>query len=465
MPLPTKTDLSTLILPGVKPVQHFKIACMFQEEYDALPDEFKPYYEYNEETRQYTLNELEWLKWRKHGPYHRHPEDARYIPYTLGGSDIAVLFDGSDLSRELFLYDGQHGSNFKCRMELFHEKTGRKLELEEKKDTDVLWTGHNEEPSIRALFKKRYCDEHPTDIVKVINDCHMYQCGMRDKYGKLLYPFVLCDLDGLVEINGVMGVLECKTCNKGSEDFKLWKQRIVPLKYYLQVCWYMLCMNLPYAYICAKWGLSPSECCYIYIERDFEVEKAILEMAQEFLQSVRDNILPDTNGQNMDHIFIYWRRKMGNPKPETPTVRLDRSYRDTISHLSVLQDEIKAMNINAEDLRKQRNMILSNEIFPLMGDSSEAVVDYSPTSNLRIILKNKNAASRKIVDSESLRAYDSKLYEKFVKPVFDDHLFIEEMENNPDVSEFIVEDRTLTDAKLNYCDIRLEPKIRPERHI
>ena len=102
MALPTKTDLSTLVLPGVKPVEYFKIANVFQDEFDALPSEFQVHYDYDPETRTYTLDELEWLKWRKHGPYHRHPEDSRYIEYTLGGSDIAVLFDGSELSEQLF---------------------------------------------------------------------------------------------------------------------------------------------------------------------------------------------------------------------------------------------------------------------------------------------------------------------------------------------------------------------------
>ena len=186
--------------------------------------------------------------------------------------------------------------------------------MKEKIGSDVLWVGHNEEPSIRNLFKRNYCKDHPLDIVKVINDCHMYQCGMRDHTGKLLYPFVLCDLDGLVEINGVTGILECKTCNKGSEDYKLWKKHIVPLKYYLQVCWYMLCMNLPYGYIVAKWGLLPSECVYIYIERNFDVENLIIKMAQDFLEAVKTKQPPDLNNQNMDRLFVYWRKKNGQSK-------------------------------------------------------------------------------------------------------------------------------------------------------
>ena len=32
MALPTKTDLSTLVLPGVKPVEYFKIANVFQDD-------------------------------------------------------------------------------------------------------------------------------------------------------------------------------------------------------------------------------------------------------------------------------------------------------------------------------------------------------------------------------------------------------------------------------------------------
>ena len=97
--------------------------------------------------------ETEWLKWRRHGPYHDHPEDARYIDVTLGGSDIAVLFDGSELAESLYLYEGQHGSNFKASVEL-STKNRTQIQACGKKNADVLWVGHNEEPSIRNLFKK-----------------------------------------------------------------------------------------------------------------------------------------------------------------------------------------------------------------------------------------------------------------------------------------------------------------------
>ena len=337
------------------------------------------------------------------------------------------------------------------------EKTGKKFEMKEKKKigSDVLWVGHNEEPSIRNLFKRNYCKDHPLDIVKVINDCHMYQCGMRDHTGKLLYPFVLCDLDGLVEINGVTGILECKTCNKGSEDYKLWKKHIVPLKYYLQVCWYMLCMNLPYGYIVATWGLLPSECVYIYIERNFDVENLIIKMAQDFLEAVKTKQPPDLNNQNLDRLFVYWRKKMGNPKPDAPVKMLGREYKDTALTLSMIGTSIKDFQQKESDLKKQRRDILTKQIFPVMGQSSEALVDFSPSSNMRIKLHN---GSKKMVDSDSLKSYDPELYHQYVKEVFDERLFIEEMTDTDLGDEFIVDSNVLTDSKLEYCEVRLEPK-------
>ena len=46
-------------------------------------------------------------------------------------------------------------------------------------------------------------------------------------------------------------------------------------------------------YIVAKWGLLPSECVYIYIERNFDVENLIIKMAQDFLEAVKTKQPPD----------------------------------------------------------------------------------------------------------------------------------------------------------------------------
>lgn len=459
MPLPTKTDLKNLIRPYCDPIQHWKIDNVFQDELSSYPAEIQENYVYNEETRTYTLMETEWLKWRRHGPYHDHPEDARYIDVTLGGSDIAVLFDGSELAESLYLYEGQHGSNFKASVELFYEKTGRKFRLVEKKNADVLWVGHNEEPSIRNLFKKKFQDEHPMDIVEVINDCHMYQCGARDKDGKLKYPFVLCDLDGIVKINGVTGILECKTCNIGSEDYRIWKSGKVPLKYYLQCCYYMLCMNLPYAYICVKWGISPQECAYMYIERNFEVEEMIIDMAEKFIQCVKTNTPPDLKGQNMDRLFVFWRKKMGNASSDVPPKDLPDSYKETILQLSYMNDEIKAANKTANEIKERRNNLLTEKIFPVIGNANEARVSFNEKKDLVLHVRDKSFTNMKI-DTKRLQEEDPDIYRMYLitKTEFDQKRFVKE---NPDlVDEYMIEDDTLTDGKMNFCDVNLQNKLK-----
>ena len=51
-----------------------------------------------------------------------------------------------------------------------------------------------------------------------------------------------------------------------------------------------------------------------------------------------------------------------------------------------------------------------------------------------------------------------KLYNQYVKEVFDEKLFIEEMTDTDIGDEFIADNNVLTDSKLEYCDVRLEPK-------
>lgn len=116
---------------------------------------------------------------------------------------------------------------------------------------------------------------------------------------------------------------------------------------------------------------------------------------------------------------------------------------------------IKDFQQKESDLKKQRRDILTKQIFPVMGQSSEALVDFSPSSNMRIKLHNNN---KKIVDVESLEASDPELYHHYLKEVFDEKLFMEEMADTCIADEFIVDSNILTDSKLEYCDVRLEPK-------
>lgn len=447
-------QMESLVVHDEQPVIHPKIEFMFPDEYEQLPVVLKPDYMFDDETRTYKLPEYIWHKWRKHGPYYKDASDPRYVDVAIGGSDIAVLYEGSTLSNWLYRYEGQHGSTYKIPVELWCEKTERPLPMIEPGKADIFFAGHNEEPSIRNLFKYHYQKEHPLDVCEVINDTHMYQCGRKDENGQLLLPFCLCNLDGITVINGVRLGLECKTCQKGSEDYLLWKKGVVPLKYYLQVCWYMLGANLPGFYICCKWGIGINDFTYIFIERDFEVEQALIAMAKEFVECVRNDVEPTLAGNNVERLYVYYRKKQGPFKKDATPVKLDDSYMETMVELSIIQDEIEKANNSIKSLKKKREQILLKDIFPAIGTANKC---YVPNGKKAIVCITKAEPTRKAeyIQEEKLKKEMPELYRNYVQTehVFNRHLFLRE---HPAIAEKYLQYDLLTDARKDYCKIRME---------
>lgn len=433
-----------LIQKDVEPVVLYKIENAFQEDLDSYPKEIASQYLYDDETRTYYIPEYVWLEWRKHGP-------NKDIDVAIGGSDIAALYDGSALEDVIHLYDGQHGSPYKTAIELFYEKSGIKLPLKETFNPEIFWVGHNEEPSIRRLFKKKFQKEHPEDIIEVINDTHMYQCGIKNADGSLKYPFVLCDLDGTIVINGIKGVLECKTCRLGSEDYKLWKKGIVPLKYFLQVHWYLLATNRAFAYIICKWGLGMEDCRYIRIDRDFEIEQEILNTATAFVEAVKTGVVPNTNGQNVERLYTFYRKKAGNYDPDIPPVELSEDMMSDVMDIHMKNFAIAQKTKEIGELTKERNAILVKKIFPVVGNSNEAYIK-SGDSVLTLKLKNKSTSSVKL-NIEHLKVAHPDVYESYLvkNEIFNTATFQKEQKALYD--ECLVEDDTLTEGKMNYCKV------------
>lgn len=452
MSLPTTTDLQTLILPNAEPIQHFKTANMFADEYELLPAELKDAYDYDPYSRTFSLRTTEWLNWRKHGPYHYDPYDARYIDVTLGGSDMGTLFCGSELEEKIFLYPEQKGSSYKAAIELYYEKIGQELSVKEwNSNLDVLYVGHAEEESIRSMFKKLYTSDHPMDIVEVINDTHMYQCGQRDTMGKLLYPFAIVNLDAMVSINGIEGILECKTCTKSSEDYILWKNGKVPLKYYLQCCWYMMTMNKPYAYICVKWGMLPSEYRYFYIERNFEIEALLLRTAKRFIDGVKTNTPPALDGQDVNRLNIFYRKLYGE-EIKAETVQLPDDVADDIMELSLINDDISSCTAKINKLKTERNTILCRSVFPYLKNAQKGQVKLTSKASLEISVREK----KKHVNLERLRDEAPDIYKRYLvtKETFNESLFAKEQTA---LMEQFGEEKidVLTDAMQNYCRVRM----------
>lgn len=209
---------------------------------------------------EYADGSEEWLGARAHGKYYDNPLHPEYIPVTITGSEASGI---------------ENDNTFKTKEELYAEKMGIKVKMERPKNQAILDAGHELEQFVANMFVKyMYVEEKITDI-EVWQDTNMYQHPH--------YPFALANIDRRIKVNGIPGILECKTTGSYS-DIELWKAGIVPKKYEWQVRHYLGVLNLPYAYIVCCWGFTLKETAVIKITRDLAVEQMLFEDEQEFVE-------------------------------------------------------------------------------------------------------------------------------------------------------------------------------------
>lgn len=174
-------------------------------------------------------DEKAWLKGRLNG---------------IGGSDASAVV----------------GKNpYKTNIELFEEKTGRRIAPDISEKPYVIY-GKEAEQYIRELFRLDYPQ------YQVMH--HEYRILQ-----SLDYPFMQASLDGeLVDQDGRKGILEIKTTNiLQSMQYEKWKDRI-PDNYYIQVLHYLLVTGYEFvvlrAHLRSNWGTDVrTQVKHYFIER------------------------------------------------------------------------------------------------------------------------------------------------------------------------------------------------------
>lgn len=175
-------------------------------------------------------NEQEWLSGRLNG---------------IGGSDASAVV----------------GMNpYKTNIELFEEKTGRRVPEDISEKPYVIY-GKKAEEYIRELFRLDYpeyqVEHHEFRILQ-----------------SLSHPFMQASLDGeLTDQEGRRGILEIKTTNiLQSMQYEKWKDRI-PDNYYIQVLHYLLVTGYEFvvlrAHLVSEWGQDKRTTVkHYFIERE-----------------------------------------------------------------------------------------------------------------------------------------------------------------------------------------------------
>lgn len=164
---------------------------------------------------------------------HDFPDEAAWLAGRMNG------IGGSDASAVV-------GMNpYKTNIELFEEKTGRRIPEDISEKPYVIY-GKQAEEYIRELFRLDYpeyqVEHHEFRILQ-----------------SLSYPFMQASLDGeLTDQEGRRGILEIKTTNiLQSMQYEKWKDRI-PDNYYIQVLHYLLVTGYDFvvlrAHLVSEWG-------------------------------------------------------------------------------------------------------------------------------------------------------------------------------------------------------------------
>lgn len=341
------------------------------------------------------LSNDEWLKWREHGPHYSDPLDPNYIPVTVGGSAVSVIF----------------GDNpWKSKLEFYHEKSGvAQPKYKRPMNQAILDAGHELEEFVANMFVKKMAEEGVTDVEKWA-DTMLYQHPY--------FKFAVCNLDRRIKVNGVPGILECKTTGNWN-DISLWKQGIVPKKYEWQCRYYMATMNLNYCYICCCWGFTTNECAVILITRDLEIEKVMMEEVKEFVECCEMGVEPEMQTAHMETLAKYYTRLYGEIKPDAPAVELPDSAEvyELVEAAASIAERKAAVEAQMDKLEEEEYKITSMLMSLIGGDSTYATyrVDDDNVYAIKLKLPMKKAG----FDEEALKQDEPALFNQYQKSSLD----------------------------------------------
>lgn len=264
------------------------------------------------------LSNNEWLEWREHGP-------NGDIPYTLGGSDVAVVFGVSP---------------WKTPLELWLEKHGD-IPKKDPENPEQLEMGHLLEPIVAHWFGKK-------TGLSFYEDKNLYQHPD--------YNWALANIDRRYTTeDDEDGILECKSTSFYKRDD--WADGKFPYYYELQVRYYLGVLNINHGAFGALWGNNPAnDFKYPFIERDLKIEEMIFSVCQDFIDSLYAGIPPTMEGVKTDKALEALKRIYEKGNSNLPPIEFGSKQGRVIERIAELdaqiakkKEELKAIENKREE--------------------------------------------------------------------------------------------------------------------
>lgn len=403
--------------------------------------------------KEITITELE-----KNSSQKKEAEKARRYDYKP-----ISLYDTSKMSHEEWLQMRQDNcriggseasavldkSPWTCSRELFDKKKGIVPKVTKEFNEENKKIGTLLEPVVQQFFimwfEKNYghrltvCDnaeQFNNESYAIYNDKHFYQCGRRDENGELLFPFVTGNVDGLIKVNGRIGILEYKTTTThGSQKNVVakWRKGMPPEYYEAQVRQYMGCLNLEYAFLVCVWGLSLQDMNAVYIERDYDIEENLFMAEKTFYEA-------NINGESWDNseckaslLSNYYTRLYGEPDPDSKPVELSGAYYPVLEKMLSRSIRREGMNKALKSMDEEDDQLVAL-LSPILQTSSKCFCKNKDgeTIFLKVSMPHErhsypqirnNEKLKTMLDLDALKRDNPLIYEKYQETVFDARTF------------------------------------------
>ena len=313
-----------------------------------------------------------WLECRAHGP------DGD-IDYTIGGSDVSVVFGENPWTTPLELWRIKKGL-------MMPNDAGNARQKE---------MGHIMEPTIAYWYGSLTGN-------RVIEDTGLYQHAE--------YPYALANLDYRIkDAGGADGLLECKTTSwhKAGD----WADGAVPAHYEHQVRFYMAVMDLDFADISCLWGMNPeTDMSICRLHRDRDIEAIIFERLDAFIESLRLNSPPNMSGVVPKLAMESLARIYGASKPDLPTIEFGKKHERALRRIAELQADNAKFSRNVRENEKDITA-LSVKIAEIMGSHEHGVLE-TGADKLTVSFVSKLTHR---VDSDLLKTNNISVYNSVLK--------------------------------------------------
>jgi len=327
------------------------------------------------------MPEDEWLNWRRKG---------------IGGSDAGAVLGISP---------------YKTARDIYFEKIGREPDYVSDTGWVALEVGKRLEDLVAQIFAKK-------TGFNIWQEKKMFQHP--------LYPFMLADMDYFFETPaGEIGILECKTANIYAKEN--WENDSVPYHYEMQCRHYMAVKNISKVYIACLFSNSEADFIYRLIERDLDIEEAMIEEEAYFWEEYVENGIEPSISSDGDLALASLKRYGDEQKTgKDDMIMFAEHHSVELEQIVRLRAEKAALEKNARDLEKSIRTIYS-KFAHMMGnvtkgkcfaaDGSEYVVTYNPSvrtsvnrENLERMRLNDRAMYDKYVTETECRAFQVKKY-------------------------------------------------------